>query len=305
MRDMSHEEAAELLPLAALDALDADDQTSVLAHAAACPECGPALAALRDAAAQLAFAVPQVADDPVRRGRARNRLLARARADLAVADRPGIEPDLRSGSAATGPAPRATEAGAVTRRPIRGRPADAHRTWWASPGLGWGVALAAGLAAIAVVSLRTSSYEERLASERAQLATQMQALRDSVQQRDQFISSITGKEVSTMQLTAGTPRAPWAWMFWDHATNRWTLLARNLPTPAPGRTYQLWLVTPRSKISAGTFNPSPNGAAEVQATYALAPDSLRAIAVTEEPTGGAPQPTGPLVVQATAGNRPG
>ena len=108
-----------------------------------------------------------------------------------------------------------------------------------------------------------------------------------------------------MQLTSGTVRAPWAWMFWDHATNRWTLVARDLAPPSPGKTYQLWLVTPRAKISAGTFNPKPDGSAEVQATYALAPDSLRAIAVTEEPAGGVPQPTGPFVITATAGNRPG
>ena len=107
-----------------------------------------------------------------------------------------------------------------------------------------------------------------------------------------------------MQLTSGAVRAAWAWMFWDHVTNRWTLVARDLPAPAAGRTYQLWLVTPKAKISAGTFTPRPDGAAEVQATYALAPDSLNAIAVTDEPAGGVPQPTGALVISATA-NRPG
>jgi hypothetical protein len=60
-------------------------------------------------------------------------------------------------------------------------------------------------------------------------------------------------------------------------------------------------VTPKAKISAGTFTPLPDGSAQVQATYSLARDSLRAIAVTEEPAGGVPQPTGAFVLTVTAG----
>jgi hypothetical protein len=50
-------------------------------------------------------------------------------------------------------------------------------------------------------------------------------------------------------------------------------------------------------VSAGTFHPGANGHAVVRATFALAPDSLRAVAVTEEPAGGLPSPSGtPLIV---------
>ena len=89
-------------------------------------------------------------------------------------------------------------------------------------------------------------------------------------------------------------------MFWDHSRNAWTLVAHNLPMPRAGRTYQLWLMTPTSKISAGTFMPEHNGEAMVRATYALARDSLRAVAVTDEPAGGMPQPTGSYVVVGNA-----
>jgi anti-sigma-K factor RskA len=34
----------------------------------------------------------------------------------------------------------------------------------------------------------------------------------------------------------------------------------------------------------------------VRATYALAPSDLEAIAVTDEPAGGMPQPTGPMII---------
>ena len=42
---------------------------------------------------------------------------------------------------------------------------------------------------------------------------------------------------------------------------------------------------------AGTFQPQ-NGDAVIRATYALPADALKALAVTEEPAGGVPQPTG-------------
>ena len=295
-RDVSHSEAAELLPEAALDALSPDDQAGVVAHATGCPECGPTLIALRDALAQLAFAAPPVTVDAVSRARVRTRLLARARADLSVADgsQPAAASDGPPASGSPWPPPRAIAGGAGQTR----------RSWAASPVLGWGLAIAAGIIGVIAVQHRATLDGEQFTAERTTLLARVQALRDSVEARDAFVRAVTGKQVSTMQLTSSAVRAPWAWMFWDHAANRWTLVARDLPAPAAGKTYQLWLVTPHAKISAGTFNPQPDGGAEVQATYPLAADSLRAIAVTEEPAGGVPQPTGALIIAATT-NRPG
>ena len=75
------------------------------------------------------------------------------------------------------------------------------------------------------------------------------------------------------------------------------MVAHNMPALKPGRTYQLWLVTPDKKISAGTFEPR-DGDAMMRATMPLA-DKLMAIAVTEEPMGGMPQPTGAMVMLPT------
>jgi anti-sigma-K factor RskA len=63
------------------------------------------------------------------------------------------------------------------------------------------------------------------------------------------------------------------------------------------RDYQLWLITPAGPVSAGTFKPTPDGQAVMQATYALPRDQLKAVAVTEEPAGGLPKPSGqPLIL---------
>jgi hypothetical protein len=300
-RDVSHNEAMELLSEAALDALPPDEQAGVVAHATGCPECGPALIALRDAVAQMAFAAPPVTVDAVRRARVRTRLMARARADLSVAGAPAEAiAAARDAAAPGGESPPVIAGGGAAAADLApGR----RRSWATTAALGWGLAIAAGLVLVAD-KRRAAADAERFTNTRSELLARVDALRDSVQSRDAFVSSVTGKHISSMQLTSGAVRAAWAWMFWDHVTNRWTLVARDLPALAAGRTYQLWLVTPKAKISAGTFTPRPDGAAEVQATYALAPDSLNAIAVTDEPAGGVPQPTGALVISATA-NRPG
>jgi anti-sigma-K factor RskA len=129
--------------------------------------------------------------------------------------------------------------------------------------------------------------------------TRLDSLRTELADREQLVSALTGDRVRVVELTAAGARAPYGRMFWDQATDRWTFVAHNLPAPPSGRTYQLWLVTPTAKISAGTFTPRA-GQAVVRARYALARDSLRAVAVTEEPAGGVPQPTGPMIIVGAA-----
>ena len=290
-----------MLGAAALDALSGDEQAAVLLHAATCPDCGPALAALREATDQLAFAVPAAADDPVRRANVRARLLARAGASAPAADASAATPDAPADSPVIDRtrAPRPSYEGGT--KPFRRGP---RRPWIATPAAGWSVAGIVGIAAVLLLaslnSRKTAEIGELALSRRAD-SLRIAQLEGTISIRDSTLRELTGQQVSILQLTSGAPRAPWAWMFWNHATNHWTFVAHNLPAAAPGRTYQLWLVTPKAKISAGTFTPLANGSAQVQATYPLARDSLRAIAVTEEPAGGVPQPTGSFVLTVTAG----
>ena len=106
-----------------------------------------------------------------------------------------------------------------------------------------------------------------------------------------MIANLTGAQVAVMTLASAGPQSPTGRMFWDQAHDAWTFVAHRVPMPKPGRTYQLWLVTPTAKISAGTFSPKPNGDVMMRATYALAKDSLAAVAVTDEPGSGSAQPT--------------
>lgn len=286
--ELSHDEAFAALDAAALDALDSAERDAVLAHADGCESCRQELASLRATAAQLAFASP-LASDPVvgSRERIRTRLTARAAADATVRGLAERKPDLST---------REYKAIRARINVLAWRRAE----WLA---LAASVLLVIGIGVMASILRERQNLKDTLVGATASTQQSRRAadsLRTLVMSKDSLIAGIMGPDVAMVQLTSNAPRTPKAMMFWDHSRNGWTLIAHNLPMPRAGRTYQLWLVTPAGKISAGTFMPDTSGAAMVRATYALARDSLSAIAVTDEPAGGMPQPTGQMIIIGSA-----
>ncbi|HEY3160012.1 MAG TPA: anti-sigma factor [Vicinamibacterales bacterium] len=68
--------------------------------------------------------------------------------------------------------------------------------------------------------------------------------------------------------------------------------AANLPPAPPGKAYQVWVVTAQMPISAGLLTTDPTGGGSQY--YVTPPDIAPpvAVAVTLEPSGGVPSPTG-------------
>lgn len=279
---MSHDEASESLAAAALDALSADEQAAVLAHAANCPQCGPELDALRQALAALGNATPPPGapaspDVEQRLKRIRMRLLARAQADrapLLMNAEPSATASRAKPSAATG-----------------------IRPW---------LALAAAILIVVLLFNQRRSTNAALAQANQKAAAATAALdtaQAKIAQDQREIRDLTGPSTSVVNLsTAGAAEAT-AMMFWDKTDNSWSFYAHHMPTLPPGKTYQIWLLTPSERISAGTFTPAADSSVEVHATYALPHDALKGVAVTEEPAGGAPQPTGRFVITGSPGQK--
>lgn len=284
--EMPHEDAFAALGAAALDALDVSERALVHAHIETCAICSAELASLRDAAALIAFSSPLSADTATRsRGRIRSKLLSRA---------------LSEGSGAPAPAMSVPQVVFPTERPEVRRIEEARAKRWRPE---WFAIAASVLFIVSATMLAMvmrdretlqGSMREQVASLQ-QVRTANDSLRAAVMTRDSIIAGMTGKDVAMMTLASTASSAPFAHMFWDKAHNTWTLVAHNMPALKSGRTYQLWLVTPRAKISAGTFMAN-NGEGMMRATYALASSDLRAMAVTEEPMGGMPQPTSAPVI---------
>jgi anti-sigma-K factor RskA len=165
------------------------------------------------------------------------------------------------------------------------------------------LSLAASLALIALgaaysVERQRKNEFRNLSLERTRVADSLAGL---LREKDAKLAQMTGPQVSVVELTSSGVRAPSARMFWDRATNKWTMYAHGLAPLRSGRSYELWLVTPDSKIPAGTFKPGSDGSAVFTATYALDASQLKAIAITEEPEAGVPAPTGPIVLMGAAG----
>lgn len=281
-RELTHDEAFLVLDAVALDALEGAERDAVLAHADNCEICRVELSQLRETAAFLAFSSPLGSDTATRsRSRIHSRLMARASTDAPPIPTTGIH--------RTQP----TTSGIISMLAWR-------RAEW--------MAIAASVLLVVSVALLASLVRDRenlRASLKEQTAlnqhalTASDSLRVAVMHRDSVIAELTGKDVAMMTLTSTGAKAPFGHMFWDRTKNTWTLVTHNLPDLKPGRTYQLWLVTPTAKISAGTFQ-TQGGEAMVRATYPLSPSQLMALAVTEEPMGGMPQPTGAPVMSVAA-----
>ena len=210
------------------------------------------------------------------RAATRSRLMARARAD---ADARGVAPA------------RATTQ--RTSQPVR----DSFRNAF----LGTALALAASLVLLVRAEVHRRDDRARFATQSVTFGKSLDSLGAVIADRNKLLASFAGADVKLVRLASAQSAPPRALMFWNQATNGWTFVAHNLAPLAPGRTYQLWLVTAKEKISAGTFTVSPTGDAIVQATYALDRKALMAVAVTEEAAGGVPVPTGAMVVVGAAG----
>jgi hypothetical protein len=96
-----------------------------------------------------------------------------------------------------------------------------------------------------------------------------------------------------------TPQAN-AKVVWDMNARQWAIYIFDLPTPPSDKDYQLWYVTKNAKISAAVFRTDEQGRSVLKLTLpSEALVGLAATAVTLEPRGGSPQPTGKFYLKAS------
>ena len=309
---MSHEEAFPELSAVALDAAPPEVASAVRAHAAACPECGPELAAMEQTVAVLGELAPSAQINRGRSAGIRSRLIMRGRAERESrsAPVPG-PPDIARGVASlTGQGHRITPG---AQRPVTGdtkkvTPAQQPKVPLdvipARRSINW-YAIAATLALVITGAqlFRVTSDRDRMREQVASLDSAQSptdSLTAMLSRKDSMIAAMTGPDVKVVPLMTEGVREPQGRMMWNRASNDWIMVTYNLRPPKPGKTYQVWLVTDDAKISAGTFHPDASGGTFMHARYALDRNALRAVAITEEPEGGMPAPTGPMVVAGNA-----
>ena len=167
---------------------------------------------------------------------------------------------------------------------------------------GWLVA-AASLVLSAYLTWDGLRLRDQVASLSARLA-EAQALNAAADTRIASLQNAAERGASAMAIMtapgparidlAGQPEAPdaSARAYWNRERGM-VFSASKLPPPPPGKTYQVWVVTADpAPVSAGLIEPDPQGRVDV--VFATPPDIAqpKAVAVTLEPAGGMPAPTG-------------
>jgi len=165
-------------------------------------------------------------------------------------------------------------------------------------------AMAAGLAAIAVGWAVSSSYEKRLDALardadqlKADLRTQeavIAILRNPA--TDQSAIAILRDPDTKVVALAGQPpaRTAHARMMW-HATAGGVFVVAGLPEAPAGKAYQLWAIAgSNAPVSAGVFSVDPSGTGSLSVRPLPGVATVDAFAVTLEPAGGLPAPSGDM-----------
>ena len=155
------------------------------------------------------------------------------------------------------------------------------RTRWPRVSFSWAAATAAamliaGLGSWYYAAARYESRLERLAHDAA--------VGDVLRQ--------PGARVVELRATGPGPQAHGR-VVWHDATGG-RLIVSNLPAAGAGKTYELWTIRAGTPRPAGTFGVDHAGGAVV----GVAPTggAVDVFAITLEPAGGVPAPTGPIVL---------
>lgn len=159
--------------------------------------------------------------------------------------------------------------------------------------LAWAAAVA-GLLLAGAEAWRARRTSLDLAQVRASLDSVRGRLDVVLEQRDRILDAST--EEYRLRPTADSTSPMGAQVFWSRDKNSWLLHAFNLPPLEQGRVYQLWFVTTDAKISAGLLDPDAEGHAILAVDVPPAARASIVAAISVEPQGGSPQPTGPIVL---------
>jgi len=260
----AHGELTDLAWIEALGALDPNDRARLAAHLReGCPSCLEALRSGNDVVAKLAHLFAPASPSEA----------LRARIERASARR-------------------TPEGGAELRRPPRRVRLASAASWVA-------LALAAVFGAnrwldaerargeLAVEKARRA--EEREALARAE--TRSEALVREHAELNALLRAVATGEARALAL-AGEAGNAQAFV----QENRLVLYVNELPSAPAGKTYQAWAIEGGVPRSAGVFDTDAAGYAQHRNALATDITADAVIAVTIEPAGGVPQPTGPIIL---------
>ena len=281
MSNPRHEPFDGLAALYAIGALSQDEQTTFEAHLEVCLECVEEVKSLLPVTHGLVHGAPALEPPAALRARVLSHVTG---AD--VAPEPHDTPFGTLSDTLDAPALPGVFVESTRRGP--------GALFWLAAMLLIGVAGAGGWY-VAELDRQMQGLRADLdiATRRADLAEQdTEAVRAAAAEREAVLAIVTGPGVQQLDLT-GQPLAPRASAraLWNDASEM-VLVATGLPALPAGDIYQLWFVLPDAPVSAALVAPGPEGDATVRLDVPGAVTMPAVMAITIEPAGGVPAPTG-------------
>lgn len=210
--------------------------------------------------------------------------------------------DSAASSAADSAAPRTPRRSDFMKMTPRGR---AERNWVLT---GLALAAAAGLAIVSWQALNLNHRAETAAEALADaqhiiegLKSELEGVKATAARQAELVRLLAEPNSGLVTLAALAP-APGASarVLWDPAARKGYLWVRNLPPEAQDKDYQLWALAGQTPMSAGVFSVDQDGTALVPLdTLALPPEPIGAFAITLEPAGGLPAPSGAILLMGS------
>jgi anti-sigma-K factor RskA len=262
----SHPQYEEDIELYELGVLDGGDKAELEAHLADCPECRAKLEAARSRLALFALAAPDSEPSPA----ALEHILETFR----------VQGPRRRGKA----------------------PAVPARGGFWTPGWAW--AWAAVCLALIVAAAWLARENGRLAKQVAELEVTHKELEASSQElkaaaaRAQAVLDVlNGPQTVRVELSPDAAHpVPHGKAFYNRDRGLLFYTANLNPLPSD-KTYELWLIPTEGKpVDVGIFNTDPQGNGQVILPPLPQGLTAKAFAVTVEPAGGVPAPTGAMVL---------
>jgi Anti-sigma-K factor rskA len=154
-----------------------------------------------------------------------------------------------------------------------------------------------------------ASLQTTLAAREAELAKRGEALeaeRQELQRVERAVATLQSEREETLRLLsapqvrlvrlAGLPPSPGAsaHVLWNPAARAGVLFTSGLPQSPRNRVYELWAVAGNEPVPAGTFEVDEAGHAFLRLPPLPRTRRFDKFAVTLEPAGGVPKPTGPM-----------
>lgn len=270
---MTHQDVHDLAPEYVLGTLDEVSRARVLSHLSGCPACRAEVASVSQVFDAVGRSVP-VAEPPAG---LRERILAIPANDV----------------------PESEQASAPALAPVKVE----LTAWNLFVRVAAAIALAVSVWQWISASQEVTVLRQRIAElqvEAGELLVARASLEEQVKTVTHQTQVLRASDTLTYSLSAGAPaKGAHARAFVSHRDGM-VFTAEGLPALPAGMVYQLWVIVDATPISVGVFTPDATG--RVHAVMDTPPIAAMPaqVAVTLEPAGGLPKPTGAVYLAGAA-----